>query len=110
MALARSSCESRCAAYRRSAWSASTKGSEGSWDLHSVAVQVAYRAEGRARELLDAFFEARLIIEPSMAAMCAERASSFELDELGEIVLALFDGLRSPDPRVYRKADNAFHT
>jgi DNA-binding FadR family transcriptional regulator len=82
---------------------------ESSWDLHAIPVQLAYRTEGRARELLDAFFEARLVIEPEMAVMAVKRATNADLDELGLIIEDLFAGLDTPDPRAYRSADASFH-
>jgi DNA-binding FadR family transcriptional regulator len=82
---------------------------ESEWDVHSPVVQTAYRLEGRARELLDALFEARLAIEPAMAALCAQRASAAEHDALAETVAELQRAIDEDDRRLYRVSDGAFH-
>jgi DNA-binding FadR family transcriptional regulator len=85
-----------------------TKGrSGGTWVLDEAAP----RTRARRRRLIARYagdihrnFEFRLAVEPVAAALCAERASGEERDE----ILALSRGV-APDVRTFRVHDSRFH-
>jgi len=83
---------------------------EREWDVLSPVVQGAFRAEDRSHELIAQLHEARLIVEPSAAALSATRATPERIRDL----MALADRLdeiagRSRELGEFLRTDRAFH-
>ena len=83
---------------------------ERDWDVLSPVVQEAFRAEDRSHELIAQLHEARLIVEPSAAALSATRATPERISDM----MTLADRLdeiagRSRDLGDFLRTDRAFH-
>jgi GntR family transcriptional repressor for pyruvate dehydrogenase complex len=80
------------------------------WDVLSSLTQRAFQAEGTARDLREQMYEARLIVEPAVAALCAARSTEARVQEL----IVLVDQMRliarrDGDVGHFLAIDRAFH-
>jgi DNA-binding FadR family transcriptional regulator len=81
------------------------------WNILSPLVQVSYREEGLARELLEELYAVRFILEPNAARWAAEHADPAQSQELQAIVGSMKLAMQSPADRnaEFLAHDRQFH-
>lgn len=83
---------------------------EAEWNLLSLPVQEAYRAEKLARPLVQELYDVRLVLEPRAARWTAERRSSEHCKELQHLIVGMGDALQSQESAAaFLDFDRAFH-
>jgi DNA-binding FadR family transcriptional regulator len=82
---------------------------EADWDMLSPVLQRAYRAEGRAMDLIGHLYEARLIIEPAAAFLCAQRSTQAQVAELDALISRMRTEAAERDVDGFLKVDRSFH-
>jgi DNA-binding FadR family transcriptional regulator len=84
--------------------------SDSDWDVLSRVVQEAFRAEPTQRSISAQTFEARLLVEPLAAGLCAGRANSAQIATLLSLVEKMRDAAdNSRDVTEFLSYDWSFH-
>src|SRR5439155_15410669 len=81
------------------------------WNILSLPVQEAYRAENLARPLVQELYDVRLVLEPQAARWTAERRSFDHCEELQHLIDVMADSLQASQDGagVFLEYDRDFH-
>lgn len=82
---------------------------ESHWDVLSPTVQQAFERAGRGAELVGQVYEARLLVEPEMAALAASRCSTTQRERLAELASGMGLIATKGDVEAFLVADRELH-
>jgi DNA-binding FadR family transcriptional regulator len=80
------------------------------WEILDERIQMAFREENLAGELISSLYELRQMFEPQVAEWAAERADDADREYLGQLMERMTDSLTQSDPvTAFLVDDREFH-